>query len=85
MKFKQEARRAVPWRAIVATAGAALLLAACGGGDQVEKFAPRRVLAFGDENSLIVDNNADRNGVVKIRMPDTITRTVMMKSSQFST
>ena len=33
--------------------GAAALLASCGGGTQVEPFAPTRVLAFGDENSVI--------------------------------
>lgn len=37
-------------------AGAALavaLLASCGGGTQIESFVPRRVIAFGDEASLI--------------------------------
>lgn len=33
--------------------GTAALLASCGGGTQVEPFAPTRVLAFGDENSVI--------------------------------
>jgi hypothetical protein len=33
--------------------GAALLLASCGGGEQVTKFTPDRVLAFGDETSII--------------------------------
>lgn len=32
---------------------AALGLSACGGGEQVTPFAPARVLAFGDENSVI--------------------------------
>jgi hypothetical protein len=31
----------------------ALLLASCGGGDQVEPFVPTRILAFGDEYSVI--------------------------------
>lgn len=31
----------------------ALLLAACGGGDQKETFQPTRIVAFGDENTLI--------------------------------
>ena len=34
-------------------AAAAVVLAACGGGQQVEPFAPPRVLAFGDEASVI--------------------------------
>ena len=46
--------------------GAALLgttlLAACGGGDQVTKFAPTRVLAFGDETSFIEDVAGTGNG-----------------------
>jgi outer membrane lipase/esterase len=33
--------------------GLAALISACGGGDPVVAFEPRRVLAFGDENSLI--------------------------------
>ncbi len=33
--------------------GSAALLASCGGGTQVEPFQPTRVLAFGDENSVI--------------------------------
>ena len=38
----------------LATAGLALLLiVSCGGGTQVEKYVPTRVLAFGDENSVI--------------------------------
>ena len=36
----------------LAAAGMLLLLAACGGGTQVEKFVPKRVLAFGDETSV---------------------------------
>jgi hypothetical protein len=32
---------------------AALFLASCGGGEQVTKFVPFRVLAFGDETSII--------------------------------
>lgn len=40
-------------------AGAALV-AACGGGTQVEKFEPARILAFGDENSVL-DDSGDHN------------------------
>ncbi|HEX2542860.1 MAG TPA: SGNH/GDSL hydrolase family protein [Caldimonas sp.] len=41
---------------------AAMLAASCGGGDQVETFRASRVIAFGDEMSLIVDVNNDGNG-----------------------
>ncbi|KQW39900.1 SGNH/GDSL hydrolase family protein [Rhizobacter sp. Root404] len=34
----------------------AALLAACGGGEQVQRFYPSRVLAFGDESSVINAN-----------------------------
>jgi hypothetical protein len=43
-----------PRRAVLALLlGSAALLASCGGGTQVEPFQPTRVLAFGDENSVI--------------------------------
>jgi len=45
--FSRGARRAA------AVGAAALLLAACGGGQQVNRFVPGRVLAFGDETSII--------------------------------
>lgn len=41
---------------------AALIAAGCGGGAQTSKFQAQRVLAFGDESSVIVDVNADGNG-----------------------
>ncbi len=41
---------------------AAVLAAGCGGGTEVSKFDADRVLAFGDESSLIVDSNGDGNG-----------------------
>ena len=41
------------WAPALAAAAVALLLAACGGGDQVEQFRAGRVIAFGDENSVI--------------------------------
>ena len=40
----------------------ALLLAACGGGTQVEKFVPNRMLVFGDETSVIDDTGFTANG-----------------------
>jgi outer membrane lipase/esterase len=45
-------------RAAMRATGLALgaaLLASCGGGEQVEKFQPTRIVAFGDENSVIED------------------------------
>lgn len=55
------ARRAVPdW---IAPALLALgLLAGCGGGNLVSTFTPARVVALGDESSVIVDSNHDANG-----------------------
>lgn len=44
------ARRA---RAGLVLAGTALTLAACGGGDQVEKFQPAKMVVFGDEASAL--------------------------------
>ena len=59
MKSTIDSRR----RALVAAAVvASLALASCGGGEQVEQFAASRVIAFGDENSVILDTNADANG-----------------------
>lgn len=46
-----------PRRAALALAlGFAALLASCGGGDPVKAFEPRRVLAFGDELSVITSD-----------------------------
>jgi outer membrane lipase/esterase len=39
------------WSTVMCT-----LLVACGGGDQVKKFEPVRVLSFGDENSVITSS-----------------------------
>ena len=53
------------WCRRAAGAGAlatAVLLASCGGGDQVSTFRASRLIAFGDEMSLIVDVNNDGNG-----------------------
>ncbi len=38
------------------------LLASCGGGQQVQAFAPGRLLVFGDETSVIEDVNNDAEG-----------------------
>lgn len=40
---------------------AVALLASCGGGDQIEKFIPNRIIVFGDEASLIVPDPAFPN------------------------
>jgi outer membrane lipase/esterase len=39
-----------------------LLLAACGGGTQVERFVPTRMLVFGDESSVIDDSDVAAPG-----------------------
>ncbi len=54
------------------TAVMCALLGACGGGDQVKKFEPVRILSFGDENSVITSSgqnytinglNADKTAI----------------------
>ena len=49
-------------RLLAATLAGAALLAGCGGGAQVVKFAPTRVLAFGDETSVLEDPTGSANG-----------------------
>lgn len=44
---------------LTATGLAAALLASCGGGTQIDSFAPQRIVVFGDEASLV---NADADG-----------------------
>jgi hypothetical protein len=44
-------------RCIGAGLAGLLLLVSCGGGTQVERFVPTRVLVFGDENSVIDDSD----------------------------
>ena len=39
--------------ALLAGVLASALLASCGGGEQVQTFVPTRVIAFGDESSVI--------------------------------
>ena len=51
-------RRALRCAGVVASVG----LAACGGGEQVEAFAPNRMIAFGDESSVIDDAASPGNG-----------------------
>lgn len=62
MKFKGDGMRGRVLRA-AGVLVVALVLAACGGGQQVQPFAPKRIIAFGDENSVIVDDHGDANGV----------------------
>lgn len=47
---------------LVVAASTLTLVAACGGGNRVEPFAPTRMLSFGDESSVVVDSNNDANG-----------------------
>lgn len=72
MRFEEMGERASParvraaWRRQLARAvsglAAAAVLAACGGGDQVTKFAPSRVLSFGDEVSVLDDASGTTSG-----------------------
>jgi hypothetical protein len=41
---------------------AMLLMASCGGGQQQNSFVPARIIAFGDETSVIVDTVGNGNG-----------------------
>jgi outer membrane lipase/esterase len=45
----------------LAAAALAAALASCGGGQQVVTYVPQRIIAFGDETSVIVDSG-DHNG-----------------------
>jgi phospholipase/lecithinase/hemolysin len=45
-------------RGLAATAAVTFALAGCGGGTEVEKFHPNRILAFGDEYSVIKSNGS---------------------------
>lgn len=61
MNFNFLMWRVAACRSLAALAGAAAL-ASCGGGEQVVKFAPTRLIAFGDEASVIEDVNNNANG-----------------------
>lgn len=52
------------WRKALVGAGvlASALLVSCGGGQQVTAFSPNRIVAFGDETSVIDDFKGDANG-----------------------
>jgi outer membrane lipase/esterase len=56
MKLSKSNRiaRAALLLAVVATT----LLASCGGGEQVQKFQPTRIVSFGDESSIITSTGA---------------------------
>lgn len=51
-------RRTLACGVLLAAAG----LVSCGGGEQVQAFAPNRALAFGDESSVIDDFKGNANG-----------------------
>lgn len=52
------------WRSclgrVTAAMTCALLFASCGGGDQVDPFVPARILAFGDEHSVIEESSGHK-------------------------
>lgn len=52
-------RSKATWRLAAGFAASAVLFTACGGGgEQVERFQPTRLIAFGDETSVIVNDGA---------------------------
>jgi len=53
MKFKLDVMRSAVMAAV-----AVAMLESCGGGTQIEAFAPKRVISFGDETSLIEVDSA---------------------------
>lgn len=61
MKFNRMAWRMAACRGLAALVGAAAM-ASCGGGTQLVRFAPTRLIAFGDEASVIDDVNSKANG-----------------------
>jgi len=58
MKFKADPKHRGWLLRGTSAAAAALLLASCGGGTQVDHFTPSRLLAFGDESSVITSTAA---------------------------
>ncbi len=48
-------------RLLAASLSSVALLAGCGGGEQVVSFVPTRVLAFGDETSVLDNSAGDAN------------------------
>ena len=75
MKFNRMAWRMAACRGLAALVGAAAM-ASCGGGTQLVRFAPTRLIAFGDEASVIDDVNSKANGrkyTVNAVKPDLVT------------
>lgn len=57
MKFKADPKQKA-WVRIGAALLAATLLASCGGGTQIDRFVPRRLITFGDESSVMTSTGA---------------------------
>lgn len=51
--------------AAVSLAAMAVLLTACGGGDQVNEFKPAKMVSFGDEGSALVEQSVGSVGTIK--------------------
>lgn len=67
------------WRAGLAVLALAAL-ASCGSGEQVEPFAPTRILSFGDEQSLLVEGPS---GTTKYSVNSFNTTTNLFECSTF--
>ncbi|HET9645653.1 MAG TPA: SGNH/GDSL hydrolase family protein [Burkholderiaceae bacterium] len=63
MNFSLTPARLLRGLAITAAAGVLALMAACGGGTQLEPFVPVRVLSFGDEWSVLVPPEGRKYGL----------------------
>ncbi|HEY4068230.1 MAG TPA: SGNH/GDSL hydrolase family protein [Burkholderiaceae bacterium] len=62
--------------ALLAALLASALLTSCGGGEQVQKFQALRIIAFGDENSVITSTGA-KYTINAVQSPSTTTPTTL--------
>ncbi len=79
MKLNRDGARRRMKQSLAAVA-AALLLAACGGGDRVSDFQPVRVIAFGDESSVL-DDSAEAGNARKYSVNPVFSDTVNCHTS----
>jgi len=74
MKLNRDGARRRMKQSLAAVA-AAVLLAACGGGDRLSDFKPVRVIAFGDESSVL-DDSAEAGNARKYSVNPVFSATV---------